>query len=75
MGLVVTIDNKSTINPNANAGYRYASFELGVDMMAMPFTKNTKEIGRNTCAINDIGIAKVSSPRGQLEHQGNVNMN
>jgi hypothetical protein len=68
-----TIDNKSTTNPNANAGNRYASFELGVDMMAKPFTKSTKEIGQNACAINDIGIAKVSSPRGQLEHQGNVN--
>jgi hypothetical protein len=61
-----TIDNKSTTNPNANAGNRYASFELGVDMMPKPFTKSTKEIGQNACAINEIGIAKVSSPQGQL---------
>lgn len=72
-GIGSTIDNKSTTNPNANAGNRYASFELGVDMLPKPFTKSTKEIGQNTCAVNEIGIAKVSSPQGQLEDQIKVN--
>lgn len=69
------IDNKSAVNSSTNPSYRYVSYELGVDMMPMTFTKNTNEIGRNTCANNDIGIAKVSTPGGQLEHPGSINYN
>lgn len=67
------IDNKSTSNPNSNVGDRYASYELGVDMMPKAFSKSTHEIGQNACSVNDIGIAKVSSTSGQLQHQIKVN--
>ena len=60
-----SIDNNTNINSTPNSRYRYMSYELGVDMIPMTFTKNTNEIGQNTCANKDIGIAKVSGPGGQ----------
>ncbi len=58
---------------NSNSSYRYVSYELGIDMMPMVFTKNANEIGQNACANKEIGIAKVSGPSGPLEHQANFN--
>jgi hypothetical protein len=58
---------------NSKSSYRYVSYELGIDMMPMVFTKNANEIGQNACANKEIGIAKVSGPSGPLEHQANFN--
>jgi len=58
---------------NSNPTYRYVSYELGIDMMPMAFTKNANEIGQNVCANKDIEIAKVSGPGGLLEQPANFN--
>jgi len=58
---------------NSNSSYRYVSYELGIDMMPMVFTKNANEIGQNVCANKETGIAKVSGPNGPREHQANFN--
>jgi hypothetical protein len=65
--------NSPNINSTGDSKYRYVSYELGADMTPMTFTKNTNEIGKNTCANKDIGIATVSGPEGQLEHPANFN--
>jgi hypothetical protein len=58
---------------NRNPSYRYVSYELGIDMMPVVFTKNANEIGQNVCANKQIGIAKVSGPGEQLEQPANFN--
>jgi hypothetical protein len=58
---------------NSNLSYRYVSYELGIDMMPMVFTKNANEIGQNLCANKEIGIAKVFNPGEQLEQPVNIN--
>jgi hypothetical protein len=58
---------------NGNPSYRYASYQLGIDMMPMALTKNANEIGQNACSNKEIGIVKVSGPGGRLEHSTNFN--
>ncbi len=68
-----SVDNNIHFHSTNDSRYRYVSYELGVDMMPMTVTKNTNEIGNNTCANKDIGIATVSGPGGHLEHPDNFN--
>jgi hypothetical protein len=66
-------DKNANVNSTNNSSYRYVSYELGMDMMPTTFAKNTNEIGQNTCANKDMGIAKVSGSGGRLEQSGNFN--
>jgi hypothetical protein len=56
---------------NSNPSYRYVSYELGIDMMPLAFTKNANEIGQNACSNKEVEIAKVSGPGGHPEHPAN----
>jgi hypothetical protein len=65
---VWNIEVHATFPNNNGLSSRYASFELGIDMMPKASIKSIRSIDQNLCAVNDIGIARVSGGAGQQQY-------